>query len=82
MTVCYRLGDKVQWRWGNRLAHGKIASIHTSNITKIIDGAEVSREAGPGRPAYTVKKDGGGLALVARHEIAPAGDQHEPRTSS
>jgi hypothetical protein len=78
----YQLGDQVEWDWGEGAARGEIAAIHTQNVTKTIDGEEVSREADPGRPAYTVKKEDGGLALVARHEISPldGGPPHTPRT--
>ena len=71
MTASYRLGDRVEWDWGEGSARGEIAAIHTNDISMTIEGAETSREADPCRPAYTVKKDGGGLVLLARHEIAP-----------
>lgn len=82
MTDAYRLGDRVEWDWGEGAARGEIAAIHTQNVVKTIDGEKVSREADPGRPAYTVKKDDGGLALVARHEISAleSAPPHTPRT--
>lgn len=79
MTETYQLGDKVQWNWGEGSARGEITAIHTRDVTINIDGEPVRREAGPGRPAYTVEKDHGGFALVARNEISPAGQAPKTR---
>ncbi|MDX1762618.1 MAG: HVA1 family protein, partial [Christiangramia sp.] len=39
-----REGSKVSWKWGNGTATGKVISTYTKEVTKEIDGSEITRD--------------------------------------
>ena len=50
----YSHGQHVAWQWGQGIAKGDVAEIHTRRVTQRIKGATVTRNATPENPAYTV----------------------------
>lgn len=72
MTRAYSVGDEVKWKWGAHSARGAVAAVHRRKITKIIKGADVTREASEDEPAYTIEQDDGGEVLKSHSELSRA----------
>jgi hypothetical protein len=62
-------GDSVEWKWSNGTAEGKIARVHTRDVTETIKGAKVTRHASPEKPAVDIKTSKGGKVLKSTSEI-------------
>ncbi|MBC8131073.1 MAG: DUF2945 domain-containing protein, partial [Rhizobiaceae bacterium] len=41
----FRKGQKVEWKWGQGTAEGKIAESFTEKVTRTIKGKEITRNA-------------------------------------
>ena len=69
--MSYEKNDVVEWEWGNGKAFGEITSVHTSKVTKTIDGSEVTRDASQSEPAYYIKQiDGDSRVLKSHSELS------------
>ena len=72
MSKAYNVGTKVEWKWGNGKATGKVDESFTEDVTRTIDGNEVTRKASTDSPAYLIKQDDGDRVLKSRSEIQKA----------
>lgn len=68
----YQKGTKVEWSWGNGTGTGKIAERFTDDVTRTIDGTEVTRKASSDEPAYMIKQDDGDRVLKSHSEVTKA----------
>ena len=57
MTKTYTKGTKVKWKWGSGWGHGEVTESFTSEVTRTIDGNEVTRDATGDEPAYLIETD-------------------------
>lgn len=48
----FRKGTAVLWNWGVHTAHGKAAETFTEDISRTIEGAEITHKASRDEPAY------------------------------
>ena len=64
-----REGTKVKWSWGNGTATGKVEETHTEEITRTIDGNEVTKKGEEGNKALVIKQDDGGKVLKLESEV-------------
>ena len=65
----YSEGTKVEWDWGNGTGTGTIKTVHTSKVTRKIDGSEITRDASEDDPAYTIEQDDGDRVLKGHSEV-------------
>ena len=67
-----RKGTKVKWKWGNGTATGKVEETFTKEVTRTIDGNEVTRKGESGNKALLIKQDDGGKVLKLEDEVDKA----------
>lgn len=67
-----RKGTKVCWKWGDGHATGEVEEIHTSEVTKTIDGNEIKRGASENEPAYLIRQEDGQRVLKSASEVVRA----------
>ena len=62
-------GTKVNWKWGNGTAEGKVEETYTQKVTKTIDGNEVTRDGEEGNKALFIKQEDGSTVLKSESEV-------------
>ncbi len=62
-------GTKVKWDWGNGTAHGKVKSTFTKEVTRTIDGNEVTRKGEEGNKALYIEQEDGDNVLKLESEV-------------
>lgn len=67
-----RKGSKVEWKWGNGTATGKIAETFTEKVERTIKGKTVTRDASKDDPAYLIEQDDGTKVLKSASEVSRA----------
>ncbi|WCQ98647.1 DUF2945 domain-containing protein [Paracoccus aestuarii] len=67
-----RKGSKVEWKWGNGTATGKIAETFTEKVERTIKGNTVTRDASKDDPAYLIEQDDGTKVLKSASEVSRA----------
>lgn len=67
-----RKGSKVEWKWGNGTATGKIVETFHEDIDKTIDGKSIKRKASKDDPAYLIEQEDGQKVLKGKSELSPA----------
>ena len=65
-------GTKVKWEWGNGTATGEVVESYTSEVTKTIEGTEVTRKGEENNKALYIKQDDGDHVLKSESEVARA----------
>ena len=63
-------GTEVTWKWGNGKAQGKVVETFTKEVTRTIDGNEVTRKGEEGNKALLIKQDDGGKVLKLESEVS------------
>ena len=67
-------GTKVNWKWGNGTAEGKVVETHSSKVTKTIKGSEVTRNGEKNNKALYIKQDDGDHVLKSESEVERVDD--------
>jgi hypothetical protein len=67
-----RQGSHVKWKWGNGTAEGKVEQTFSEEITRTIDGNEVTKKGESGNKALLIKQDDGGQVLKLESEVEKA----------
>ncbi len=67
-----REGSKVKWKWGNGTATGKVISTYTKEVTKKIDGSEITRKGEEGEKALYIEQEDGSKVLKLESEVEKA----------
>lgn len=62
-------GTKVQWKWGNGTAEGKVTETFTESVTKTIKGSEVTRNGESGNKALYIEQEDGDKVLKLEDEV-------------
>ena len=68
----YSTGDTVKWDWGNGTGKGKIVERFTDDVTRTLQGTEVTRNASEDEPAFLIEQDDGDEVLKSASEIEAA----------
>lgn len=63
------VGDTVEWGWGDGTARGTVAECFTSDVTRTLDGTEVTRNASDDAPAYLIEQNDGAEVLTSVTEL-------------
>ena len=70
--MTFKVGDQVTWNWGYGTAQGKVTERFTDDVTRTLQGVQVTRNATSEEPAYLIEQDDGARVLKACREIQPA----------
>ncbi|WP_405252296.1 DUF2945 domain-containing protein [Dokdonia sp. Asnod3-C12] len=62
-------GTKVQWKWGNGTAEGKVTETFTEKVTRTIKGSEVTRNGESGNKALYIEQEDGDKVLKLEDEV-------------
>ena len=65
----FQTGQYVKWKWGQDYARGQIDERFERDITRTIDGNEVSRNGSEDNPAYLIKQEDGQSVLKKGSEL-------------
>jgi len=65
-------GSEVKWKWGNGEATGKVEETYTQEVTKTIDGSEITRKGEQGNKALFIKQEDGTKVLKLESEVDKA----------
>ncbi len=69
MGVKHKIGETVEWSWGNGTGSGKIAERFTDKVTRTIKGSEITRNASTDDPAYLIEQEDGDRVLKLASEL-------------
>ena len=72
MSKAYNKNTKVEWNWGSGTATGKVKESFTEDVTRTIEGNEVTRNASSDCPAYMIEQEDGGRVLKSHSELTKA----------
>ena len=64
-----RKGTEVKWKWGNGTATGKVAETFTEEVSRTIDGNEVTRKGSDDNKALLIEQEDGGKVLKLESEV-------------
>ncbi len=64
-----RQGTKVEWKWGNGKATGKVEQSYTVSITRKIEGNEITRNGSEDNKALFIKQEEGSEVLKLESEV-------------
>ncbi len=62
-------GTKVEWKWGNGTAEGKVTETFTEKVTRTIKGNEVTRNGESGNKALYIEQEDGDKVLKLEDEV-------------
>lgn len=65
----FRIGQNVQWAWGNGTGSGTIVKRFTGRVTRTIKGSEITRNATAEEPAYLIEQEDGDRVLKSVTEL-------------
>lgn len=68
-----RKGSKVEWKWGQGTATGKIVEVFHEDVDKTIDGKSIKRKASKDDPAFLIEQEDGQKVLKGESEVSRAG---------
>ncbi len=69
MAYDIHIGDTVSWNWGSGTATGEVTERFTDDVTRTIEGTEVTRNATEDEPAYLIEQADGGRVLKTAGEL-------------
>ena len=67
MTI--RKGSTVEWDWGNGTAKGQIKERFEREVTRTLQGSEITKDGTDDNPAYLIKQEDGDEVLKRGSEI-------------
>tara|TARA_B100000953_G_scaffold266367_1_gene234485 strand:- start:82 stop:312 length:231 start_codon:yes stop_codon:yes gene_type:complete len=70
----FQTNQYVEWDWGNGTAQGQIEERFEREVTRTIDGSEITRKGDEDNPAYLIKQEDGDKVLKLGSELRAAKD--------
>jgi len=67
-----RKGTNVRWKWGSGTATGKVAETFDRDVTRTIDGAEITRHGSADDKALLIEQEDGQRVLKLESEVTRA----------
>ena len=65
----YQNDQYVQWDWGNGTAKGQVKERFEREVTRTLQGTEVSKDGDADNPAYLIRQEDGDEVLKRGSEI-------------
>lgn len=72
MKKMIQKGSNVKWDWRNGTAEGKVTETYTEEVTKTIDGSEITRKGEQGNKALLIEQEDGSKVLKLEKEVEKA----------
>lgn len=67
-----RKGTTVEWEWGEGTASGEVSEIFHREVTRTLNGSEITRNGSEDDPAYLIKQEDGSEILKLKSEVSRA----------
>ncbi len=67
-----RKGSKVKWSWGNGTAEGKVKETFDKEVTRKLQGSEVTRKGSKDDKALLIEQEDGDEVLKLQSEVEKA----------
>ena len=67
-----RQGTSVKWKWGSGYATGKVSETFTEEISRTIDGSEITRKGSDDNKALLIEQEDGQRVLKLESEVERA----------
>lgn len=67
-----REGSEVKWKWGDGTAAGTVKKSYTKEVTKTIEGSEITRKGKEGDKALFIEQEDGSKVLKLESEVQKA----------
>lgn len=68
----FQTNQHVKWNWGDGEAQGQITDRFEREVTRTLQGSEVTRNGSEDNPAYLIKQDDGDEVLKLGSELEAA----------
>ncbi|WFL76258.1 DUF2945 domain-containing protein [Altererythrobacter arenosus] len=68
----FQTNQYVKWSWGNGEGCGQISERFEREVTRTLEGSEVTRKGCADNPAYLIKQDDGAEVLKLGSELSAA----------
>lgn len=65
----FQSGQYVKWDWGNGTASGQIEERFEREVSRTLQGSEVTRKGDGDNPAYLIKQEDGDKVLKRGSEL-------------
>jgi len=65
----FQTGQYVKWEWGNGYGHGQIKDRFEKEVTRKLQGSEITRDGDEDNPAYLIEQDDGDEVLKRGSEL-------------
>mgnify|MGYP000221023775 CR=1 FL=1 len=69
-TNSFQSDQYVQWDWGNGTAKGQIKERFEREVTRTLQGTEVTKDGDGDNPAYLIKQEDGDEVLKRGSELS------------
>ncbi|MFW2349939.1 DUF2945 domain-containing protein [Qipengyuania sp.] len=66
----FRTGQHVEWDWGDGKGQGQVKQRFEREVTRTLQGSEITRHGDPDNPAYLVRQDDGDEVLKLGSELS------------
>ena len=66
----FRTNQYVEWNWGNGTGVGQVEERFERDVTRTIEGSEITRNGSEDNPAYLIKQEDGGKVLKLGSELS------------
>ncbi len=67
-----REGSEVTWKWGNGTARGKVKETYTEEVTRTLNGSQITRKGEANNKALLIEQDDGSRVLKLESEVEKA----------
>ena len=64
------VGDQVEWQWGDGTGTGEVVERFADDVTRTLQGTEVTRNASDDEPAFLIEQDDGDQVLKSVTELS------------
>ena len=71
-TNSFQSDQYVQWDWGNGTAKVQIKELFEREVTRTLQGSEITRKGSEDDPAYLIKQEDGDRVLKSHSELRKA----------
>ena len=68
-TNSFQSDQYVQWDWGNGTAKGQIKERFEREVTRTLQGSEITRKGSEDDPAYLIEQEDGDRVLKSHTEL-------------
>ena len=66
----YQTSEYVKWEWGNGEGKGQIKERFEREVTRTLQGSEVTKDGDSDNPAYLIKQEDGDEVLKRGSELS------------